>query len=795
MSQRQIPPHHCLVVLVTVLSCGRSVLADPPKAIRVEPLAVAPGETSEIVFHGLNLEDVTDVWSSSGLDSSTLRLDLPGDTPQINTEGELGTNRSVTQPSSHKASDRVALLRASVDKTCPVGIYAVRVATVEGITNPLLFMVDDLPTLAGARENHSLETAQPIELPVAIDGVTESGQADYFQSQGRPDEWVSVEAVATRIGSKLDPVIRVLDSAGRELAFLDDSPGLSGDCRLRFQRPESGTFFVSIEDASLGGSSAYQYRLRVGDFPLVSGTLPAAVNRDQVSELRPVGPGIDDIVGQNVILSDGTNRIAVRHSEKPGSGYTKVLLSDLPQFVSSARSVLDVSLPGGLSGMFAKSGEVHSFRFAATKGDRIVLSDVSRRTGQAAMVGLAIHDESGAVIGKNWRPGTAGGMLSTTIPKDGHYLAKISEIGRRSGPEFVYYAELRRNVSDFELTLDSSSVILPIDGYAIIKVTVNRNGYNGPINLHVNGPDGALVVDGVIAAKKKDTRLKIYIPDNMQPGQTLPLTVSGSSDTPNADKKIVPVRRVASTMAVFRKSMPQTPHPPVELQNILAAVVGPSIPEFFGLSLDDGAVFFPRHVGEVYFTVRVNQRADGFTAPVALRVEGLPEGFSVSGGERAVSRSDDNEYRFLLRGPADAKAGVSEIQIVGEASFQGQTKEVTLTKLPFRIIEPLIVSAKSTGIATLGAQHQLDVTVRRFVPRAGGDRKRISLKLTAAPAGITLPNGGVIVAAKQDAQVRISVAADVRPGTYNLVLQATTEVAGHEFTVSSSPIPLVVAEQ
>ena len=785
MFPHQTHPSHCLVALVAVLSCSHFVSAEPPKAIRVEPLAVAPGETSEIVLHGLNLADATDVWSSLRSGSNTLRLNPA--------EGGV-TGQPVAQPSSRKVSDRVALLHASVDKTCPVGIYAVRVATAKGITNPLLFMVDDLPTVVGSKDNHTPKTAQTIELSMAVDGVTESGQADYFRSPGSPGEWVSVEVVATRLGSRLDPVIRILDAAGEELVFLDDSPGLSGDCRVRFQRPDTGTFVVSIEDASLGGSSAYQYRLRIGDFPLISGTLPAAVKRDQMSGLRPVGFGVDNTTGQDSIFSDGANRVAVRHSEKLASGYTQVFVSDLPQFVAIARSAVDVSFPCGLSGMFDQSGEVHSFRFAAMKGDRIVLSDVSRQSGAAAMLRLAVRGESGMGIGVNSRPGTAGGAINVTIPADGNYLAELSEIGRGSGPEFVYYAELQRSVPDFELVLDSASVILPLDGYAIIKVSAKRKGYNGPISLHVTGPAGALAVaNDVIPEKKKDTRLKVYIPNDMQPGQSLPLTVSGTDDESNGDADVGSLRRVASTVVLFRKSMPQTPHPPVELQNVLAAVVGPAIPEFFELSLDDGAVFFPRHVGEVYFTVRVKQRAEGFTSPVALRVEGLPEGFRVSGGENAVGRSENNEYRFQLNGPSEAATGVSEIRIIGEAAYKGQTKEVTLTKLPFRIIEPLIVVAKSVGTVQPGGEEQLNVRARRFVPRAGGDMKKILLQLTAAPAGVTLPQGGMIAAAKNDSQVRIKVAADVRPGTYNLVLQATTEVAGHEFTVSSASFPLVVA--
>ncbi|MCP4171960.1 MAG: hypothetical protein GY758_14435 [Fuerstiella sp.] len=783
MSALLIHPRCFLFAFTAVLFYSHFVSADPPKAIRVEPLAVVPGETSELVLHGLNLADATDVWSSSGADNDGLTVGLAG-------------QRLTKQRPSREPSDRVTLLSTSVAGTCPVGIYSVRVATVEGISNPLLFMIDDLPTVPGAKDNHSLKAAQTIELPTAIDGVTESGQADYFQSSGRPGEWVSVEAVATRLGTRLDPVIRILDAAGEELIFVDDSPGLSGDCRVRFQRPESGTFVVSIEDASLGGSSAYQYRLRVGDFPLVAGTLPAAAKRDRSSLLRLIGPDIDDVAKPGSILYGAANRISISGRKDAGSGYAKVFESDLAQSVAVAGSAVDVPFPCGLSGVIAQSGEIHSFRFAAEKGDHVVLSDMSRQSGAAAMLALAIRDESGRAIGVNRRPGTAGGTLTVSIPEDGNYLAEVSEIGNRSGSDYVYYAELRHNSPDFELVLESASIILPVDGYAIVKVTADRKGYNGPIRIQVTGPDGPLAVaNELILEKKKDTRLKIYVPENMRPGQAMSLTVSGASVKPNDDDAGESLHRVASTVGLFRKSVPQTPHPPVELQNVLAAVTGPAIPEFFNLSLDNGAVFFPRYVGEVYFTVRVKQRAAGFTAPVALRVEGLPEGFRVSGGENAVGRSENNEYRFQLNGPAEAAAGVSVIRIIGEATFKGQTKEVALKKLPFRVIEPLIVGGKSAGPVQPGGEQELTVRTQRFVPRAGGDMKQIQLELTAAPAGITLQLGAVIAAAKNESQVKIQVAADAQPGRYNLILQATTEVAGHEFTVLSDSFPLVVVPQ
>ena len=861
-------------VLLAVALFGSSALAAPPKAIRVEPLGIAPGATSELILHGINLTKTTGLlstlntvdpktsivlqqqtentstvfesklaspdvpagsivveaedysrgkyrkagifilngdflpnyaeydikiaqagayqlelkyaagssrpiklflngrlitdeaaagvtggfgdadakWMVEGIvelqsGKNVLRLERPGGTPHFDKVGLVPSDRPASQFSMVKPSDRVAPLKAAIDESCPVGVYGLRVATAEGISNPLLFMVDDLPTVTSLRSNHDVTSAQPINLPSAIDGTTESGDADYFQFAGSAGNWVSIEAVATRLGTKLDPVVRLLNQSGKELAFVDDSPSLAGDCRLRLQFPETGKFFVAIEDSAMGGSSAHAYRLRIGDFPLTwDQPLTSAAN------------------------------------------------SGLPQFEHvDQKPFSQAEIDGELRGIFSNDRPIHRFRFSAKKGDRLILIDRSRQFGAAVMLGLAVRDEARKLIGENRRAGTSGGTLNITVPNDGAYDVELSELTRRSGADFGYYAELRRSVPDFELFLEAASVILPQDGYAIVKVTTDRKGHNGPIKLSaVSGNVELAVSNEVIAEKKKDTRLKVYLPKNMEPGKVLSLRISGTGESSESDTGEQPLRRFASTLAVLRKGMPQTPHPPAELQTELAAVVGPAIPDFFALSLDDGVVYFPRHVGEVYFTVRVKDRAKGFKDQVVLRVEGLPEGFSAGGGDRAVSRSDNNEYRFQLRGPAEMELGVREIQIIGEASLKGQTKEVTLAKLPLRIIEPLIVTAMPAGVAVAGGKQRIAVMARRFVPRAGGDMKEITLKLTDVPDGLSLVGKPLIANAKSEALIDINIAANVRPGKYNLKFEATTEVAGHKFTVLSTPFQLTV---
>ena len=159
----------------------------------------------------------------------------------------------------------------------PVGIGAVRLSTASGVSSLQLFMIDDLPTDLDAGKNTAnvtLAAAQPLRAGVAVDGNCEPLAARYFRLSGKKGERVSIEIVAQRLGSKLDPIVRLLDSTGRELAFCDDTPGLGSDCRFGYTFPADGECLIELRDANYDGGADYRYRLRVGDFPLATNLFP-----------------------------------------------------------------------------------------------------------------------------------------------------------------------------------------------------------------------------------------------------------------------------------------------------------------------------------------------------------------------------------------------------------------------------------------------------------------------------------------------------------------------------------------
>lgn len=718
---------------------------------------------------------------------NTIRLERPGGTPHFDKLGLVPTELPATRFTTVTPGDRVAPFEIDVPQNSSVGIRGLRVATREGISNLLLFMVDDLPTVNEVRGRTSDGQSQLVDLPVAVEGYCDVGFADQYRFHVDGGEAVSIEVVAARVGSKLDPVIRLLAADGNELAFVDDSAGLAGDCCLRHRFQTAGEYIVTIEDALMGGASGHRYRLRIGDFPVISTTSPAVVQAGVATSLTFSGPAVDGLPRlESTDTEIGPRLVSTTFPGKIGSGFTEVGVSSSPQIVIDSESSDSLPIPGGVSGVLRERGEKHTCRVDVGKGERIRIRDAGRSRGVPAILAIAVRDTDGRTLAEIRKAGVAGRELIWTAPAAGQFELVFSELTGRGGPEFGYHVEVSRVHPDFRLTVDQDSTILPQGGYALLKVAAVRTGYNGPIKLSVEGTGSEVrLLNDTIAEKAKETRLKIYAPPQSQPGQTRILRVIGSA---TINEQLV--RRQVSTLAAIRKSHPQTPYPPQQLDGLIAATVGPEIPDFFALSLDNNAVLFPRFVGEVYFTVRVKDRAKGFKDPVNIRIEGLPKGFSVSGGEQPVSRSENNEYRFQLRGPTEIDRGNLPVRIIGEASLKGQTKEVELSDLPLKIIDPLLVSVDGVGVFKPGSRQTIVIRARRFVPRAGGDKKQIDVEFSTVPIGVSLPKRVVIPAGKNETSVELSIASGTDISTLRAIqVIARTVVAGHDVRATTS-IPI-----
>lgn len=168
------------------------------------------------------------------------------------------------------------------------GIYSFSVGKAGWISTHSLFAVDSWPEGLENETNNAAESAQPIKLPIIVNGrIEQPDDDDVFRFEGRAGEQIIAEVYARRLNSPLDSMLKLTDAAGKQLAYNDDhedkGSGLNthhADSLLRATLPASGTYYLHLGDVQHKGGAEYGYRLHVGppqpDFELR--IVPSGIN-------------------------------------------------------------------------------------------------------------------------------------------------------------------------------------------------------------------------------------------------------------------------------------------------------------------------------------------------------------------------------------------------------------------------------------------------------------------------------------------------------------------------------------
>jgi hypothetical protein len=511
---------------------------DAPAEMYIVPMAVPPGRDTPVTFLNAPAGRPTGIWTN-----------LPG------------------KPALAATEPRVSL---DVPAQAPVGIYALRLATASAVSKLQLFMIDDLDTVQASRRNTSPATAQRITPPVAVEGACDPLACDYYRFAARKGQRLAFEAVARRLGSRTDPVLRLLDGAGRELAAIDDTPGLSGDFRFAHTFDADGEYVVEFRDADYQGAADRRYRLRVGDFPVATVPFPLAGHRGAGAAFSFEGNGSPTLGPIELQFPRDRARINFGLTAPDGgpSAMFSVLTAETADVVatapnSSRETAVAVSIPANISGRFARPGALrHYYAFDAKQGEKITARGQTRSLGSAATLDLEIlkPDGSSAADAKPRPKADADkpadpddGLAAATIPADGRYFLAVAELTNAGGPGHVYRVEVARVAPGYSLAVDADRLTAPAGGTAKLKVKCARRSFDGPVQLTLDGAPGAWQLrNATIAKGKNETELEIVVPASPRPGAPLAFRVAG---TATVDGR--PVTSVASTADALKATFPK----------------------------------------------------------------------------------------------------------------------------------------------------------------------------------------------------------------------------------------------
>lgn len=541
-----------------------AAVAKSPTLNRISPSAVAPDSTTTVTFFGERLEGAVELWTSFPAKITPKPADIAGD------------------PGAGKLA-----LQISVPGDTKVGIGAVQLATTNGISDVHLFMIDDLPTVAGSATNKTPATAQELKPPVAVEGNCDETSLDYYVFQAKKGQRLSVEVVANRLGSLLDPVVRLLDASGRELVYCDDDPAVGSDARFSFIAPATARYIVELRDIGYQGGSKYCYRLRVGNFPLAGATFPLGAQRGARTKVAFIGRAVEGLRPVEVRVPEHASRVSLnaRFRRGQGCGFGALVAGQLPEVMEvepndTPETATKLSVPSVANGRFARMKDRDWYEFPATGGQRLIFSGRTRSLGSPCDLFMRLFDSHGRQIADADISGANEGTLTNKFSETGTYRLLVEELNHQGGLDLPYRIEVQPFHPGFALSVETNRVEATGNGSFEIKVDAARSEYEGPITLSLAGlGDDFVLENNVIAEKKNETTLKVNVPARVQPGQRFHFTIAGKARVDGSD-----FEATAGTMQALKKLFPLLRYPPSEQDGLIALGIKASPPKPDGAS-------------------------------------------------------------------------------------------------------------------------------------------------------------------------------------------------------------------
>ncbi len=767
---------------------GTSATAAPPKFTNLSPLGVQRGVATELIVSGANL-------------AGSPRLIAPF--------------RFLIEPATASAKSDAANWRfkLTVASDVAVGIYPVRIQTDDGISSPFLLAVGQLPQVAEKEDNSSFELAQVLpDLPVVVEGQVAGNDVDYFRFHSKKGELIVVDAQCARIGSGIDPTIR-LTTAGANRGFIasaDDSPGLQTDARLTAVLPADGDYVVELSDSRYQGGARPVYRMVIGAVPMAAEVYPLGGRAGEtvglefrggtLAGVKIAAAAMNPLLGTELVvpgISSATFGLSTVAGGVSGDG-RMLELESLAALVASnypeIREPTDPAAPPALAvapvvlnGRIDPAGDDDRFVLAVTPGQRLRIKVVAYEVGSALDAVLRVVGNGGSALANaddttTPLPPVNGQAQSLVVPDPSleftvpggtnEITLVLRDLEDRGGVGFPYRIVVEPLVPDFQLVLNDSEVSVPRGGTAAVGVTVQRRGYTGAINTtFADPPAGLSVRSGTIAA-----------------GQTtgvLSLSAAVDASFPAAPIKLIGraqgvkglIEQLAFKHVVLAKQASLATCSITEY----GLMVAPALAEPVVFDTPSAAIEVAHGLSA---TVPVKlTRSKGADAALAISPLPLPPGLTIAALTVAEKALDG---KLTVTAAVATPLGVMTVGFQAKGKFGGQDRTFDLPAVMLSIVPPASVAIAAPELEIKpGATAELKATI----VRKGGYDGAVTVKINGLPSGL---KADPVTVAGNDSSFTVKVVADAKAAPAAAATQVALLYQVEKKDYSVSPVPLAV---
>lgn len=454
-------------------------------------------------------------------------------------------------------------LRIKIAPDAPPGERELRLETRDGVSNPLVFHVGQLPEfreveLKGTGQAELLNT-----LPVIINGQIMPGEVDRYRFRAK----ANMRLVAMLYARQLIPYLAdavpgwfqgslvIYDAGGKEVAFADQYR-FAPDPVLLFKVPKDGEYTLEIRDTLYRGREDFVYRVSLGELPFITDIFPlggAAGGQTRVDlggwNLRSLRYAWGD-------AAPGVHPLTVRYEElvsNPIPFAVDTLAEGMEKETNDkAESAQAVNMGVVMNGRIDWPGDRDVYRITGKAGQEIVAEVMARRLDSPLDSTLRLADSSGKTIAFNDDFATKGNGLNThhadsfllaKLPADGDFFVTIADAQKHGGLEYPYRLRISAPQPGFELRLAPSSLSVGAGRCAVFAVhAIRKDGFAGEILVSLkDAPKGFSLSGGRIPPGQESVRMTLCAPANaLREPVTIRMTGRASIDGKSVEKDVVP---------------------------------------------------------------------------------------------------------------------------------------------------------------------------------------------------------------------------------------------------------------
>jgi hypothetical protein len=610
--------------------------------------------------------------------------------------------------------EEIVTVEITIDPKAAPGPRQLRLRANTGMSNPVVFVVGQLPEVSQLKPlvDPEAETPAPkapeikVTLPAVLNSQIMPGQVDRYRFPARKGQHLVfitharalIPYLADAVPGWFQAALTLYDGEGNEVAYKDHFH-FHPDPVLAYKVPQDGEYVLEIKDALYRGREDFVYRIEAGELPFVAGIFPLGGPAKARTTVALEGWNLpkNSLTLEPAEMKPGILQLSV-HNGDFESNRVPFVVSTLPDCLAqepnhSPATAQRISLPVAVNGRIARPGSWNVFQFEGRTGQAIVAEVRAQRLGSPLDSVLKLTDASGKVLAYNddWEDKGQGlhthhadSLLRVTLQANGTYYLHLGDARGQGSSAHTYRLRVSAPQPDFELRVTPCSInARPGSTLAITVYALRKDGFSGDINLFFTYSPVDFALGGAkVPANQDVVRVTLQVPATVRP-KPVNLVLEGRAIIQG--QKVV---RIAAPAEEMTQAFAY--HHLVPAKDLMVTVSGNARARFPARVLNTGPIKI-RAGGTALVQIAIPKAASA--NKIQLVLSDPPEGITL---KKAVV-NDDGAILQIHADGEKAKPGLKANLIVevypesaklgGGAAKMSQLSLGTLPAIPFEVLK------------------------------------------------------------------------------------------------------------